>query len=79
MSFLDAGLKVVRLLSALVWLAVGLITLWGTWTAFRDPGQFLAPLVESLQRSAEPGTLSLPPLQQLPPDVLRRLQPSPPP
>lgn len=78
MSFLDTGLKVVRLLSALVWLGVGLVTLWGTWTAFQDPGRFLSPLVESLQRSEEPGALSLPQLRQLPPEVLQRLQPSAP-
>lgn len=78
MSFLDAGLKVVRLLSALVWLAVGLVTLWGTWTTFQDPGRFLAPIVESLQRSVSSGALALPQLQQLPPEVLQRLQPSAP-
>lgn len=44
MPFLEPALKVVRLLSALVWLLVGIVTLWGTWITFRDLGPYLRTL-----------------------------------
>lgn len=44
MPFLDTTLKVVRVLSALVWLAVGVVTLWGTWVTFRELGPYVKTL-----------------------------------
>lgn len=44
MAFLDSALKVVRILSAVVWLAVGVVTLWGTWITFRELGPYLKTL-----------------------------------
>lgn len=49
MSRLDTALKVVRLLGALVWLGVGLLTLVGTWIAFRELGPSLKILTAILQ------------------------------
>lgn len=49
MSKLDSALKVVRLLGALVWLGVGIITLWGTWVAFRELGPSLKTFATILQ------------------------------
>lgn len=54
MGRLDAALKVVRLLSSVVWLLVGLVTLWGTWAAFRELGPYLRTLTAIIQE-ADPG------------------------
>lgn len=72
MSFLDRSVQVVRLLSAIVWLAVGVLTFWATLTAVRDPGRFLAPFFDSIQRSAVEGTVNVPLPRGIPLDILQR-------
>lgn len=79
MSFLDTGLKIVRLLSAVVWLAVGVVTLWGTWVTFQELGPYLTSVTGARERgsgprgtTAAPGAFSLPALQNLLPSVPRR-------
>lgn len=70
--FLDTALKIVRLLSALVWLGVGGVTLWGTWITFRDLGPYLRTLTAVVSGAdpagaspSLPGGASLQNLQEL--------------
>lgn len=55
MSALDTALKVVKLLSAIVWLGVGLVTLWGSWKLFTDIGPALGTLGEALGPALQTG------------------------
>lgn len=57
MPFLDAALKVIRVLSGLVWLAVGVVTLWGTWVTFRELGPYVKTLT-GIVNSAGPRGLA---------------------
>lgn len=52
--FLDTALKIVRLLSALVWLGVGGVTLWGTWVTFRELGPYLETLTGMVPSADSP-------------------------
>ena len=73
MPFLDTALKVVRLLSALVWLVVAVVTLWGTWVTFRELGPYLQTLTAVVRGPQSlpgvspglPGSASLQDLQGL--------------
>jgi len=78
MSFLDTGLKIVRLLSALVWLAVGVVTLWGTWVTFRQLVPYLSTVTEAFEAgvgprgsTSAPNSFSLTEIQKLLPSVPR--------
>ena len=47
MPFLDTATKVIRLLSAVVWFGVGVLTLWITWRTFQELEPFLSALRET--------------------------------
>lgn len=50
MAVLDTVLKVVRISSAVVWLGVGIFTLWVTWRVYQD----LQPVLQTLNRTVAP-------------------------
>lgn len=54
MPFLESATKVVRLLSAIVWLAVGLLTLWITWVTYQELQPFLSTLRETTEQLSVP-------------------------
>jgi len=54
MPFLETAAKMVRLLSAIVWLAVGLLTFWVTWRTFQELDPFLRTLRETPQQLGAP-------------------------
>ncbi|MDP3685396.1 MAG: hypothetical protein Q8R32_01025 [bacterium] len=73
MPFLDSATKVVRLLSAVVWLGVGILTFWITWKTFQEFQPFLTSLNETAAQlgstpagpAAPSGGSSFPDLQEL--------------
>lgn len=61
MPFLDTATKVVRLISAVVWLGVGILTFWITLETFREFRPFLMTLRDtSAQLGSVPAAPGVP-------------------
>ncbi len=66
MPLLDTATKIVKLCTAVVWLGVGIVTLWGSVVTFREVGPLLETFATAVRAVPSGGTLRLPPGVALP-------------